>query len=94
MNALYEEGAVFAISKSKNLPLGDITQNCRDENVPCFDEWMDYVIQPPNEDRRSLFGHKIETFTRDNIEMVAVAAPRSSTFAMQGGNVYFYEVTS
>ena len=33
---------MFGFSKYKNLPLGDITENCKyGDFAPCLDEWTD-----------------------------------------------------
>ena len=90
-NALAEEGAVFQISKTKNLPLGDITENCDGENAPCLFKWIEYIIRPAENETRTLFGHQIKTFKRDGGEYFAIGAPRSNAKAEQGGQVYVYE---
>ena len=92
-NALREEGAIFALSKTKNLPRDDITANCPENNSsPCINDWMDMKFTPPNGQERTMFGHQIKTLKRGQDTYLAISAPRDNTWAMQGGAVFLYKI--
>ena len=92
-NALREEGGVFALSKSTNLPRDDITANCPSgSNAPCIDDWMEMKFTPPNEQERTMFGHQINTLKRGQDEYLVISAPRDNTVANQGGAVFLYKI--
>ena len=92
-NALKEEGIVFGLSKSRNLPKGDITADCPEKNTaPCINDWMDMKFSPPNGQERTMFGHQIKTLKRDQDEYLIISAPRDSTWENQGGAVFMYKV--
>lgn len=91
-NALQEEGAVFVLSKSTSLPLGDVTEICQDgQKAPCLENWIESTLVPPMGEKRSHFGHKIQPVFRGPNEFISVSAPKSSRFAQQGGIVYIYK---
>ena len=92
-NALREEGAVFALSKNRNLPKDDITSNCPEKNsAPCINDWMDMKFSPPEGQERTMFGHQIKTINRGEDKYLAISAPRESTWTNQGGVVYLYKI--
>jgi len=92
-NALREEGAIFALSKNKDLPRDDITAICTENNSsPCINDWMDMKFTPPNGQERTMFGHQIKTLKRGQDTYLAISAPRDNTWAMQGGAVFLYKI--